>query len=236
MVQDRAPEKPLAIPTKPQGAPALGRIRAGAMFPAMLEVYGYLRDPFAWRVRFAAEEKGVPYQWIPSDVAFPDPRSARNNPRGRSPIAVHDGFVLTDAFNIQLYVDEAFPGRALQPESPRGRAEVRMFVASLEPLAAVLSAAIGPSAFNRRGYRRMDDVFASVNEALESGGDRPWLDGDRPGLRDTSFLPLLSELETMETSFPLNLEALAAYWQRAMAYPPFQKTNYRTAEIQGRRS
>jgi len=143
---------------------------------------------------------------------------------------------LSDPFNIQLYLDEAFPGRPLQPAEPRGRAETRMFVTSLEPLVAVLQAgSAGPAAFNRRGFKRMDDVFAAIDARLKAGEGKPWLDGERPGLRDTSFLPLLSELESMETSFPLTLETLAAYWQRGMAYGPFQKTNHRSAEIQGKR-
>jgi glutathione S-transferase len=204
------------------------------MVRAMLEIYGYLKDPFAWRVRFAAEEKGIEYQWIPSDVAYPDARAGKNNPTARSPLALHGDFMMTDAFNIQMYIDEAFPGRPLQPETPRGRAEMRMFVISLEALVAVLQNGSGRAAFNKRSFKRMEDVFVAVDTQLRESG-APWLDGNLPGQRDISFLPLLSELEAMETSFPLTLEALTAYWQRAMLYPPFQRTNYRTAEIVGRR-
>lgn len=200
----------------------------------MFEIYGYLKDPFAWRARFAAEEKGIEYQWIPSDVAYPDPRAQKANPTARSPLAVHHDLVLTEAFNIQLYIDEAFPGRRLQPETPRGRAEVRMFVASLEALNGVLQGGSGGGAFNKRSFKRMDELFASMDKLLRDLRT-PWLDGDAPGQRDISFLPLLAELENMETSFPLTLEALTAYWQRGQAHPAFQKTNPRTADIQGRR-
>lgn len=200
----------------------------------MFEIYGYLKDPFAWRVRFAAEEKGIEYQWIPSDVAYPDARAQKANPTARSPLAVHGDLVLTEAFNIQLYIDEAFPGRPLQPETPRGRAEVRMFVASLEALNGVLQGGSGGGAFNKRSFRRMDELFASTDKLLKDLGT-PWLDGAAPGQRDISLLPLLAELENMETSFPLTMEALTAYWQRALGHPTFQKTNPRTAEIQGRR-
>jgi glutathione S-transferase len=199
----------------------------------MFEIYGFLKDPFAWRARFAAEEKGIAYQWIPSDVAFPDPRAAKNNPTARSPVAIHDDLVLTDAFNIQLYVDEAFPGRPLQPATARGRAEVRMFALSLDALVSVLQTESGRASFNRRAFKRMDDVFVAVDGQLKAS-QRPWLDGDQPGQRDISFLPLLSELESLEISFPLTLEALSAYWRRAMEHAPFQKTNHRVAPIQGR--
>src|SRR4051812_3065170 len=204
------------------------------MVRPMFEVYGYLKDPFAWRVRFTAEEKGVPYEWLPSDVSFPDPRVAKNNPILRSPLAIHDGHVLSDGFNIQLYIDEAFPGRPLQPETPLGRAEVRMFVASLDALVVVLQAEGGRATFNRRAFKRMDEVFVSIDETLQKASG-PWLDGALPGLRDVSFLPLLSGLEALETTYPASLEALSDYWVRAMKYEPFQKTNYRTAVVQGRR-
>jgi hypothetical protein len=42
-------------------------------------------------------------------------------------------------------------------------------------------------------------------------------------------------LESLETSFPITLEALNAYWKQAMSYAPFQKTNYRSAAMQGKR-
>ncbi len=200
----------------------------------MLEIYGYLKDPFAWRVRFAAEEKAIPYAWLPGDVSYPDPRAMKNNPTTRSPLAIHDGFVLTDAFNIQMYIDEAFPGRRLMPETPRGRADSRMFVTSLDALAAVLQAEGGPATFNRRAVKRMEDVFADVDRRLKASNG-PWLDGDRPGQCDISFLPLLAALEALETSFPITLDALTAYWQRAATYEPFQKTNYRSAAMEGRR-
>ena len=200
----------------------------------MFEIYGYLKDPFAWRARFAAEEKGIAYEWLPGDISIPDSRVSKNNPTTRSPLAVHDGFVLTDSFNIQAYIDDAFPGRPLQPETPRGRAEVRMFVVSLEALLPVLQAEGGPATFNRRAFKRMDDVFFSIDESLKTSPG-PWLDGAMPGLRDISLLPLLSELEALETSFPITLKALNAYWQRALAYEPFLKTNHRTAAIKGRR-
>lgn len=200
----------------------------------MLEIYGYFKDPFAWRVRFAAEEKGIAYAWLPGDVSYPDPRAMKNNPTTRSPLAVHDGFVLTDAFNIQLYIDEAFPGRRLGPETPRGRAETRMFVNSLDALAAVLQAEGGAATFNRRNVKRMEDVFADVDRRLRESGS-PWIDGERPGQCDISFLPLLAALEALETSFPIALAELAAYWQRAATYEPFQKTHHRAAPMEGRR-
>jgi len=157
----------------------------------MLEIYGYVKDPFAWRARFAAEEKGIEYQWIPSDVAYPDPRAQKVNPTARSPLAVHGDLILTEAFNIQLYIDEAFPGRPLQPESPRGRAEVRMFVASLEALNGVLQGGSGGGAFNKRSFKRMDDLFTSTDKLLQEART-PWLDaqlGGMSGLLGARFEP-----------------------------------------------
>lgn len=199
----------------------------------MFEIYGYLKDPFAWRVRFAAEEKGVPYTWLPSDCSFPDPRTVKNNPLGRSPLVVHDDFVLTGAFTIQSYIDEAFPGRPLQPDSPRGRAAVRMFEDSLDVFVQILSRN-DKTFFNKAAFKRLDDAFTKLDVELKTSG-RPWLDGDAPGMRDISLLPLLSDLESQETTFPDTRTALLDYWNHAIEHAPFVKTNYKNAPIQGQR-
>ena len=71
-----------------------------------------------------------------------------------------------------------------------------MFVGSLDALVAVLQGGgAGKGAFNKRSFKRMDDIFAAIDHHLKTQGG-PWLDGELPGQRDISFLPLLSELET----------------------------------------
>jgi hypothetical protein len=54
-------------------------------------------------------------------------------------------------------------------------------------------------------------------------------------MRDISLLPLLSDLESQETTFPDTLTSLMKYWNHAIEHPPFVKSNYKNAPIQGRR-
>jgi glutathione S-transferase len=198
----------------------------------MLEIYGFLRCPFAWRTRLTAQLKGVPYQWIPTDVSYPDPRVAKNNPKGFSPLALHDGFALTESFNVQQFVDEAFPGPPLQPSDPRARATMRMFVDSLKPLVEISRGGNGRE-IPRHLFKKMDQLFVAVNQQLQGGG--PWLDGQRPGLSDCAFLPIVADLESQELTFSLELGNLVAYWARISAWEPFRATRPFNAEIQGRK-
>ena len=48
------------------------------------------------------------------------------------PTLVHDGFVLYETSAITRYVDEAFPGPALQPTEPAQRARMNQIVAIVD--------------------------------------------------------------------------------------------------------
>ena len=150
------------------------------------------------------------------------PARRGTTPRRDLPWRCTRGFVLTEAFNIQMYIDEAFSGRALQPEAPRGRAEVRMFVSSLEALVAVLQSGSGRASFNKRSFKRMEDVFVAVDHQLKAS-HAPWLDGAAPGQRDISFLPLV-ELGRWR---PIPAESGSSLLTAGAAHPPFQKDQYR---------
>lgn len=181
----------------------------------MLEIYGQLGCPFAWRVRFAAHEKGVDYQWIPVNVPHPDPRVATHDPDGRSPLVMHDGLRLTESFVIEQYIDEAFPGRALQSDSPRARALSRMLAVSFDGLGPVVRGEEGEEAMNK-----MLAVHGKIDAALgDALTDAIWLDGQRPGLTDIALLPLLARAEQLGHRVSPRFVRLGPYWKRGQAYP-----------------
>src|SRR3569623_1747858 len=76
----------------------------------------------------------------------------------RDPVRVAAGRrVLSGPTRHEEQSDHALPGRRLMPETPRGRADTRMFVTSLDALAAVLQAEGGPATYNRRAVKRMEE-------------------------------------------------------------------------------
>lgn len=98
-----------------------------------VELYAYRYSVYAWIVRLTLSEKGVP--WIHHETdPFGDLSTEylRLNPFGTVPTLVHDGFVLFETAAIARYVDEAFPGRALQPRAPRCRARMAQAIGIID--------------------------------------------------------------------------------------------------------
>src|SRR5438105_4044304 len=115
----------------------------------MRVIRGKHECPFAWRVRIAAREKDLPFEWLPFDD---------DGTTWKSPTLVEDGFQLTESLVIIQYLDEAYPSRPLQALGARERAQMRL---RMHELAAL----------------ETDDRFAAGYEALDRmlAGEALWL-------------------------------------------------------------
>jgi glutathione S-transferase len=101
-------------------------------------VYGAPYSVYVRTVRLALEEKGVPYRLVPVDVFTPDgpPKEYLiRQPFGRIPAFEHGDFQIYEAAAITRYVDEAFPGPALQPTTPELRARTHQVISILDSYA-----------------------------------------------------------------------------------------------------
>jgi len=85
--------------------------------------------------RIVLTEKGVDHDHVAFDVFNQDDWPAdwlQRHPFGQVPAFEHDGFRLYETRAITRYIDEAFDGPALQPESAQGRARVEQAISVLD--------------------------------------------------------------------------------------------------------
>lgn len=87
-------------------------------------------SPFSWKVWLALEHKGLPYelQVLSADAGdLKAPRFLGLNPRGKVPVIVDDGFVLSESAAIIEYLEDRYPqsGRPLWPTDEQSRALAR---------------------------------------------------------------------------------------------------------------
>ena len=176
----------------------------------MLQIHGKKDCPFAWRVRITAREKELPFVWIPFDVPDADPRARSRNPERASPKLVEDGFELTESLVIDLYLDEAYPGRPLQALSARERALMRLRTLALSKLEAHV-APDHPATDEVR--RNAADAYEALERMLSDG--RQWLGGSEPDLSDIAAWPFLWTLHENGLPLPPAASRAAAYWDRA---------------------
>jgi glutathione S-transferase len=96
----------------------------------MLKLYHHGSSACAAKVRFALEEKRLPWEGQVVDILRGEqfrPEFLALNPKGVVPVLVHDGFVIPESTVICEYLEDAFPANPMFPPSARGRAEVRFW-------------------------------------------------------------------------------------------------------------
>src|ERR1700741_1886236 len=80
---------------------------------------------YARMAELALIEKGLAYRIEPLDIFKGAPSSyLKLHPFGKIPALEHGEFKLYETSAITRYIDEAFPGPALQPRDPQGRARM----------------------------------------------------------------------------------------------------------------
>jgi glutathione S-transferase len=96
-----------------------------------LELHGFRYSVYLRIAAMALIEKKLGWTHVevdPFTQPLPEAYLALN-PFGRVPTLVHDGFAVYETTAITRYIDEAFPGAALQPVDVRERARMNQIIA-----------------------------------------------------------------------------------------------------------
>jgi glutathione S-transferase len=156
--------------------------------------------------RLALVEKGVAYRLEEVDIfaeGGPPADYLARHPFGRIPAFEHDGFRLYESGAITRYVDEAFPGPALQPAAPKARARVNQAISILDSYAyrtlvwdiyvermrAAENGRVSDEARIAAALPRAETCLGAL-EALMAEG--PWLAGAALSLADLHAAPIFA--------------------------------------------
>ncbi len=173
---------------------------------AVLTLYGVGPSSYTRTARLALAEKGVA-------CAFEEcpPHSEailRLNPFGHLPAFTDGDYVVHETSAIARYVDEAFEGPPLLPDSMAGRARCEQWVSAFKDhlYGPLVRRYIRPIFFPQTADGEPDrDLVAPALEELpgllaiwEAGYARsPWLAGDSLSLADLFVMPPIAYLELM---------------------------------------
>lgn len=106
--------------------------------PTPVLLFGLERSVYTRIARLALEEKDVSYSLIEVEIfgsgGVPEEHFERH-PFGRVPVLQHGNFSLYETGAIARYIDESFPGPALQPSDPRSRARMNQVIGLLDAYA-----------------------------------------------------------------------------------------------------
>lgn len=198
-------------------------------------VYGATYSVYVRAVRLVLEEKGVPYELVEVDVfadGGPPTEHLRRHPFARIPAFEHDGFRLYESGAISRYVDEAFPGPALQPAEPQSRARMNQILSILDNYAyrtlvwdifveRIRKPQRGETADEATIDRALPRAATCLRALAALAGPGAFLVDGRLSLADLHAAPIFGYFRmTPEGERLLAAEARFARWWRAMAEWP----------------
>ena len=190
--------------------------------------------------RLALEEKGVAHDLEPVDIFAPQGVSEsyrHRHPFGRIPAFEHNGVSIIETTAICRYIDEAFPGPALQPDDPVERALVNQIVAMLDAYAyrplvwdiyveRVSQPAHGAPSDEVRIAAALPVARHFLETLQRFAVLAPWLAGDRLTLADLHAAPMIALFAKAREGRALldEVPALAGWLERISARDSFRRT------------
>lgn len=134
----------------------------------MIRLYLNWNAVCAQKVMLCLTEKGIAAEIRHIDLAKLEqlePAYLALNPNGVVPTLVHDDFVVTESTVINEYLDDTFAEHNLRPDSPRRRAELRMWGKIVDD---VVHVSIRPLSFTRFVTARSKAMSAAERESLRA--------------------------------------------------------------------
>lgn len=174
--------------------------------PERPQLLGATYSVYVRIARLALAEKGVDHDLVEIDIFGADAGNdayRKLHPFARIPAFRHGDFTLYETAAITHYVDEAFPGPALQPTEPRARARMAQMVSVMDsylyrPLVWGLYVALDDAAKSDKpaDAGALSVAMAKAHLALTAledlCADGPFALGDALSLADLHLVPMLA--------------------------------------------
>lgn len=205
----------------------------------MIELQGYCYSVYSWIAHFTLRERGVGYKWVEVDP-FADEVPAdflELQPFGRVPVLIHDGFVIYETRAITAYLDQAFHGPQLQPQTPREQARVSQIISIVDNYAywPLVRQVFSHDYLSRRTGRSVQEgeirqgmaAAPRILQALEniaSGGE--FLVGDHLTRADIHLAPMIAYFTKSHRGGELfaDYEKLSHWFSTIAHRPSFAET------------
>jgi glutathione S-transferase len=205
-----------------------------------IRVFGSDYSVYVRIVRLALHEKGISYDLVPIDIfaeTGPPAGYLKRHPFARIPAFEHGAFRLYETSAITRYVDEGFPGPALQPDALRDRTLVNQIVSIADNYIypTLVRGVYGERVSKpmRGGVPNETSIAAALGKATicldaitELMGPGPWLAGSTPTLADFHVAPMFYYFRLVPEGLEL-MECypnLSTWWSQIDARPSLRVT------------
>ena len=167
---------------------------------AQVTLYGSPISTYVRTARIALAEKGVGYDL--KDVWVDSPEIKQRHPFQKIPVLRHGDFELYETFAVSRYIDEAFPGPALQPSDAKARARMTQWISVHNSycyptlIGGIVLERVAPKLLNRPSDEAkikatLPDAHQRLDVLEKALGTTPYLAGIEPTLADYFLYPVM---------------------------------------------
>jgi len=167
---------------------------------AQVTLYGSSISTYVRTARIALAEKGVGYDL--KDVWVDSPEIKQRHPFQKIPVLRHGDFELYETFAVSRYIDEAFPGPALQPSDAKARARMTQWISVHNSycyptlIGGIVLERVAPKLLNRPSDEAkikatLPDAQQRLDVLEKALGTTPYLAGIEPTLADYFLYPVM---------------------------------------------
>lgn len=191
-----------------------------------MKLYNYFRSSASFRVRIAMQLKGLPYEYVPVQIAKGEHKSAAYRALAVEELVpalmLDDGTVLAQSMAIIEYLDEVSPAVRLLPADVLGRARVRalsqLIACEIHPvnnlrilkyLSGTLK--IGDDAKNAWYRHWCREGLEAFERQLGQSAAGRFCHGDAPTMADCCLVPQIFNARRFDTDLSGLPRTMAAF-------------------------
>lgn len=201
--------------------------------PSKLVLYSYWQSSCSWRVLFALNLKGLPYEYRAVDLVKGEqftPEFEKLNPLHFVPVLVDGDLVVSDSFAILLYLEEKYPQNALLPADPRLKAlnlqAASIVSSSIQPLIMMsmqklIEEKVGPEERLSWAQNNIEKGFIALEKLLKDSSGK-YATGDKVYMADVFLAPQIAIAAKRFNIDMSKFPTLSMIFESCQALPEFQ--------------
>lgn len=200
----------------------------------MIKLYCFPRSGNSREVKLALAEKNLPFEQVnvhEKDFNKEDPEFRKASPQGKVPAIIDDGTYMSEAYEINEYLDKKVPNPPLMPKDESACRQIREWVAKYDKQLVlkigllVIECLLKPKDQQKEEtkVRLRNEINAAMKEIDSQLAGKNYLFGEY-SLADIAITPHIAALPILGTGIPADLKNMTAWFGRIQARPSFKQS------------
>ena len=200
----------------------------------MIKLYCFPRSGNSREVKIALHEKNIPFEPVNThapDFNKEDSEFKKASPKGKVPAIIDGEVYLSEAFDINQYLEKKYPAPALLPEDQALQAKIREWVAVSDKVFVlkigllVIECLLKPKDQQKEETKQKlrAEIVQFMKEIEKMLEGREYLFGGY-SLADISVTPHVAALPILGSGIPQEFKNVTAWFSRIQARPSFKQS------------